>query len=450
MVVSKVVLVVGNTGVGKTSLIRRFIGDVFSENVSPTVGLEKYAEKVLLDPVRNRADIPPETARVLPAAGLELEIWELGGRERCRQLPRGRQPDGIMFCYSLSDRSSYHGAQHQVMHYRMERHLACDRSAVVARPSIEPRLVGVLCGTKSDGSSPGAVATDEALRDLGGSGGFLAHAMVSSARTDEGVRRAFLALVHSMMEADEEAEAERALEGIAPRPEEMWSLSEHATGDRGFEGAVMSNPRGLRKHEPQRGCEPQQELVEVFDAEGARPYGARPVSTCLELGLLHRAVHVWLCDLRTGGLLLRKYSRDGSTKNGGRWGPSCHTEVRCYDRASGAAPSGGPPASETCPAAGSRALREQLGIDREPRCQDAWLSCISRDGTNCELIEVFVIIIEDGQLPPLSIQSSEQVQWVHFTDIFGNEGANARTLIQFEPVYRASMVQRLTSRISQA
>merc|ERR1719198_490795 len=92
----------------------------------------------------------------------------------------------------------------------------------------------------------------------------------------------------------------------------------------------MTEPRGLRLAEPSRGQLPRKDLVEVFNAQGDQTYSTRTLAACLEKGLFHRAVHVWLVDFTSGGLLLRKYS-SSCPKHPRRWGPTCHTEVLCYE-----------------------------------------------------------------------------------------------------------------------
>jgi hypothetical protein len=432
--------------------VRRIFEDAFREDVKPTIAMETFdGEKVRLDPVKDRLQLPAETVAVLPPSGLELEFWEFGGRERNRKLPRGRQPDAILLCYNVADRGSFHAVKHMLMHYRMEMHLN-EGHTVVSKPALAPRLAGVVCGCMADLASTVAgeegVSLEEA-RDFAGSCD-LGASVVSSASTGEGVRMVLYALANALMEAEEDAQAQRMLSDHAPRPEEMWALSPDAWSIHDGAGAsgTMTDPPGLRPHEPQRGLCPHPDLVEVFSAQGMRPYGTRPLSSCLELGLLHRAVHVWLSDTKTGGLLLRKYSRS-CAKNAGQWGPSGHTEVRCYDPSSGASVAlGGPPASEAAEKAAARALVEQLGFKRAPRMQDHWFSSSSRDGNCLELIDVFVVPIDDEcSLPPFSMRGDERTQWVHYLDVFGEHGAAARTLCHFEAAYRADMIKRLQARI---
>eukprot|EP00928_Gymnodinium_smaydae_P056039 TRINITY_DN39489_c0_g1_i1.p1 TRINITY_DN39489_c0_g1~~TRINITY_DN39489_c0_g1_i1.p1 ORF type:complete len:498 (-),score=69.58 TRINITY_DN39489_c0_g1_i1:2-1387(-) len=448
MTVSKIILCVGPEGVGKTSLLSRFLEDTFSQEYRPTIGLNQLPRRLLLDPAKDHDVLPPETRAVLPADGLELEFWEIGGRERTRQLPRGRRPDGLLVCYNTNDRSSFHAAAHMLMHYRMENHLANERASLVARPAPVPRLVAVLCGTMADSPCEvGEVTMQEASEFVHANGMHLS--VFTSALTRESVSLAFYALAQAMMEADEEAEAERVLAGEAPKPEVLWALPQTpGTTPASDAAAAMTNPPGLRSNEPLRHQHPHPTLVEVFDKGGQKPYGARPLSSCIALGLWHRAVHVWICDLRTGGLLLRRYTAKNE-KHASRWGPSCHTEVRCYDQDSNAA-ARGVVASESSEKSATRAIFEQLGVDRRVRGENMWFTGPSKDGTCCELLEVYALPIELGEVPAVSVQSDEDAQWVHYLDVFGSQAVSSRSLQHFEPNYRSAMMQRLKARILHA
>merc|ERR1712113_1239860 len=95
-------------------------------------------------------------------------------------------------------------------------------------------------------------------------------------------------------------------------------------------------------------------------------------------------------------------------------------------------------------------MREQLGVDQPPERFEHWFSCTSRSGQCHELLDVFVTNLENGVLPPLRLLASEEVEWVHFLDIFGSAGQDAQdvgNLFHIEETYRSSMVQRMRVRI---
>jgi len=65
---AKIVLL-GHTGVGKTSVALRYVQDVFSDRSSPTIGASFLAKRIVLDDAK-----------------IKLQIWDTAGQERFRSL----------------------------------------------------------------------------------------------------------------------------------------------------------------------------------------------------------------------------------------------------------------------------------------------------------------------------------------------------------------------------
>jgi len=328
--------------------------------------------------------------------------------------------------------------------HRTDRHLEHHDApvAAVSPKTPLPRLAVVLCGTKADvvdnlGERPVSGAEAQSFAQSNG----LHCALMTSAKTGEGASEAFQALLVAVLNAEEETEAELAVASRAAPADVSWSLCGAETGA----GAVMTAPRGLRPHEPARGAEAP-ELVEVITAEGVA-ISARPLVTCLSVGLLHRGIHVWLIDPQTGGMLLRRYAMS-APKHPGRWGPTGHGEVLFYGLERNA--SGGPHSSELSTHAATRTLSGQTGVYVDPSALELWLSCTSCEGRCNELLDVYVTTIGTKGLPPLTLRSGEAAEWVHFTDVFGGGGRPVESLFHIEDTYRTAMVQKMKSRILHA
>jgi len=363
----------------------------------------------------SRPDLREDLAALLPRNGLELRFWEIGGKGgHLRGAPRGRAIDGLVICYDVGDRESFLSAAHLLLQHRADRHHAHERATVVSSAVTPPRLAVVLCGTRADEADKyggHAVSSGEAVKFAHDSAMY--GAFVTSSATGEGVDEVLQALAAALLEADESAHLEQMMLARQAPAGESWSLGLQGSrhGANGRVAGQMTSPRGLRPHEPPRGAIPER-MVEVIDADGCA-YGVRPLDAVLARGLLHRAVHVWLCDFRTGGLLLRRYSKE-APKHPGQWGPTCHGEVLSYS----AGGLHGPPTSELSTDAAMRLLSEQLGLENVPGTLDHWFSCVSSDGLCCELVEVYVATLgETSSLPPLCLAQSEDAEWVHFTDI---------------------------------
>jgi small GTP-binding protein len=65
------IVVGGNGGVGKTTLLRRYVDGVFDESTIETVGVEFFVKEIKLENV---------------GTSCSLQIWDLGGQQRFRHL----------------------------------------------------------------------------------------------------------------------------------------------------------------------------------------------------------------------------------------------------------------------------------------------------------------------------------------------------------------------------
>eukprot|EP00658_Telonema_sp_P-2_P045877 TRINITY_DN3391_c0_g1_i1.p1 TRINITY_DN3391_c0_g1~~TRINITY_DN3391_c0_g1_i1.p1 ORF type:complete len:257 (-),score=56.32 TRINITY_DN3391_c0_g1_i1:471-1241(-) len=85
-------LVVGDLGVGKTSLIQRFSDNLFRESYVSTVGIDL---RVATPVVRGHK--------------IRLELWDTAGQERFRAITTAyfRKADAISVCYRCDDRHSF-------------------------------------------------------------------------------------------------------------------------------------------------------------------------------------------------------------------------------------------------------------------------------------------------------------------------------------------------------
>jgi small GTP-binding protein len=85
-------IVVGDSGTGKSSLLHRFVEDTFSEDQTQTIGVEFGAKVVQLLGKR-----------------IKLQIWDTAGQERYKSVTRSyyRGAMGCLIVYDITSRSSY-------------------------------------------------------------------------------------------------------------------------------------------------------------------------------------------------------------------------------------------------------------------------------------------------------------------------------------------------------
>ncbi|NXC33872.1 RB39B protein, partial [Campylorhamphus procurvoides] len=128
------VIMLGDSTVGKSSLLRRYTEGVFLDAANQTVGVDFYVQFVELE----------------PGLRVKLQFWDTAGQERFRSVTRSyyRNSAGAMLLFDLTNRASFEGAR------RWHREVTD-----TLRPS---RLVFLLVGHKSDLSGQRRVGRREA------------------------------------------------------------------------------------------------------------------------------------------------------------------------------------------------------------------------------------------------------------------------------------------------
>lgn len=442
-------------------MIRRLLGLGWDDALpAPTIGLHEAAGRIIVHavplasheqvskdlPTRHvsAGDLPIEIAAMIPAGGITLDFLEIGGGfgGHLRPVPRGQSIEGILLCYDSGDRASFRHTAHQLMLHSTQRHFAQSEAVPL-------RLAAVLCGNKIDRAQHAATLEEVADFEQRSK---IRFTCLASAFTGEGCDEVLNALLVSLLEMDEEALLQNVLGSKASMNKEAWNLRQPVNNDVSRVVQGMTSPRSLRPFEPKEVCwhhgsQIPPRVVEVYNIQG-EALGIKPLLTCVKLGLLHRGIHIWLSDPQTGGLLLRHYSKT-SLKLSEKWGPSCSGEVLAYGPGGDGKDLGLRP-SETTNEAAARVLHEQLGL--KGLAVEFLFSCRSKGDICHELVEVFMVSIRDQYLPGLSLFQNEQVEWIHFLDVFGKVQpiAPKRPLFHIDETYAAIMVQKMRSRILHA
>lgn len=87
------ILIIGDPGIGKTSLIRRYILNEFQEDNENTIGLDYHSKRV----------------QVTPKDRIVLKIWDTAGSEKFHSIAKNyfTNCDGIVLCFDSSDKKTY-------------------------------------------------------------------------------------------------------------------------------------------------------------------------------------------------------------------------------------------------------------------------------------------------------------------------------------------------------
>ena len=86
------ILIMGDSGVGKTCLLLRFSEDVFSESHIPTIGID-FKTKV--------AEIDQQS--------IKIQLWDTAGQERFRTITQSyyKGAMGVILAYDVTDQESF-------------------------------------------------------------------------------------------------------------------------------------------------------------------------------------------------------------------------------------------------------------------------------------------------------------------------------------------------------
>ena len=85
-------LIIGDSTVGKTSIITRFANGTFNSNYLATVGLDNFTKDEIID---NKT--------------IRIKIWDTAGQERYKSLTKGffRNAEGVMLVYDVTNSETY-------------------------------------------------------------------------------------------------------------------------------------------------------------------------------------------------------------------------------------------------------------------------------------------------------------------------------------------------------
>jgi small GTP-binding protein len=126
------IVVVGDSGVGKTCLLLRFVRDEWETDSQPTLGVEFLARVVNTENHR-----------------IQLQLWDTAGQELFRSVTRGyyRGSAGALLVFDLTSRDSF---------------LSIERWLQDLREVARPDLTAILVGNKSDLAAKREVPEEEA------------------------------------------------------------------------------------------------------------------------------------------------------------------------------------------------------------------------------------------------------------------------------------------------
>eukprot|EP01087_Luapelamoeba_hula_P015337 TRINITY_DN456_c0_g1_i1.p1 TRINITY_DN456_c0_g1~~TRINITY_DN456_c0_g1_i1.p1 ORF type:complete len:205 (+),score=43.41 TRINITY_DN456_c0_g1_i1:194-808(+) len=161
-------LLIGDSGVGKSALLLKFTDNTFSENFISTIGV----------------DFKIRTVNIKGKV-IKLQIWDTAGHERFRTITGSyyRGAHGIFVVYDVTDKESFDSAA-KLWISELDKHAADD-------------VCKMLIGTKNDLQNERAVQTSEGKKVADQCGALF---LETSAKTGDGVEEAFMKLTNKIFD----------------------------------------------------------------------------------------------------------------------------------------------------------------------------------------------------------------------------------------------------------
>ncbi len=159
------ILLIGDTAVGKSSLLVRFTEDIFTDTYMSTIGVDFKVRTIKLD-----------------EKTIKLQIWDTAGQERFRNITSSyyRGANGVMIIYNVNNQKTFNNARYWL-----------DEVAKYADPNINKLLVG----NKADNPSMREVEYNRG-REFADSQKI--SFVETSAKNANNVNRAFLTIIAEM------------------------------------------------------------------------------------------------------------------------------------------------------------------------------------------------------------------------------------------------------------
>jgi len=130
------IIIVGNTGVGKSSLLLKYTRDIFSTNYEPTIGVD-FGSLVVHIPDSNNEHTP-----------VKLQIWDTAGQERFRTITKSyyKNTCGVIIVFDLTNKESFNAIPEWIDSVKQD---------------ADPNAQIILIGNKADLDSDYQITEDE-------------------------------------------------------------------------------------------------------------------------------------------------------------------------------------------------------------------------------------------------------------------------------------------------
>ncbi len=122
------ILMIGDSGVGKTCLLLRYVNDSFYPTFITTIGIDFKIKNIIVDGKR-----------------IKLQIWDTAGQERFRTITTSyfRGAQGILLIYDVTDRQTFLSIRNWVSQVQMHADISVNRLLIANKCDMENRAVSL-------------------------------------------------------------------------------------------------------------------------------------------------------------------------------------------------------------------------------------------------------------------------------------------------------------------
>ena len=109
-------LIIGDSTVGKTSILSRYANGTFNSSYLATVGLDNFTKDELID---NKM--------------VRIKIWDTAGQERYKSLTKGffRNAQGIMIVYDVTNSETFENLKYWIQSIKTQMESEIDKIPVI-------------------------------------------------------------------------------------------------------------------------------------------------------------------------------------------------------------------------------------------------------------------------------------------------------------------------------
>ena len=106
------VILLGSSGVGKTSILNKYVKNIFQDNLKPTIGVDFANKQISCNELKSRSTSCDEKTKACLSSddgGLILQIWDTMGQEMFRSINKMyyRGVHGVVFVCDLFNLQSF-------------------------------------------------------------------------------------------------------------------------------------------------------------------------------------------------------------------------------------------------------------------------------------------------------------------------------------------------------